>query len=272
VPLLRRRSRGRARSQPSPLAERVAAIPMWWHSIDLGDGLVTPGRKPVDLEAELGALRLPDLRGKTVLDVGAWDGFYSFAAERLGARRVVALDHFVWSIDREALEAHRAERRRRGLPVEHPEGVPGVWRPDTVPGKRGFDLAREALGSRVEPVVADFMHVEPAELGTFDVVLFLGVLYHLRHPLAALERLAALTGELAVIETEAAVFPRARNRALCEFVEHEHKGDPTNWWLPNERALAALCRSAGFADVRVLTRAPRSGTYRLVAHARKGSP
>jgi tRNA (mo5U34)-methyltransferase len=238
---------------------------MWWHSIELGDGVVTPGVKPTDANAELAALHLPDLRGKTVLDIGAWDGLYSFAAERLGAKRVVALDHFVWSIDREALE----ERRRRGLPKEHPEGVRGVWRPDTLPGKRGFDLAREALGSRVEAVVADFMTADLAELGTFDVVLFLGVLYHLRNPLVALERLAAVTGGLAVIETEAAVFPGSRDRAFCEFFEREYKGDPTNWWLPNERAVVDLCRAAGFENVRVLTRPPRSGSYRLVAHASK---
>jgi tRNA (mo5U34)-methyltransferase len=251
------------------LEKRVAAVPMWWHSIDLGEGVVTPGVKPTDANAELEALQLPDLRGKTVLDIGSWDGFYSFAAERLGAERVVALDHFVWSIDREAVEADRAERRRRRLPIEHPEGKPGLWRPDTLPGKRGFDLAHEALGSRVEPVVADFMNVDLAALGTFDVVLFLGVLYHLRHPLLALERVAGVTGELAVIETEAAVFPGSGDRALCEFVELEYKGDPTNWWLPNERALVGLCRAAGFSDVRVLTPRPRSGSYRLVAHASK---
>jgi tRNA (mo5U34)-methyltransferase len=242
---------------------------MWWHSIDLGESVVTPGRKPVDLERELRALQLPDLRGKTVLDVGAWDGFYSFAAERLGASRVVALDHFVWSIDRDALEAQRAERLRRGLPLEHPQGQPGVWRPDTLPGRRGFDLAREALGSRVEPVVADFMEVDLAELGAFDVVLFLGVLYHLRNPLLALERVAAVTREVAVIETEAKAFARSGRRALCEFVEHEYRGDPTNWWLPNENAVTGLCRAAGFAGVRVLTGPPRSGSYRLVAHAFK---
>jgi tRNA (mo5U34)-methyltransferase len=242
---------------------------MWWHSIDLGEGVVTPGLKPVDAQGELEALQLPDLRGRTVLDIGAWDGFHSFAAERLGAKRVVALDHHVWSIDRDALEAYRAERRRRRRPIEHPEGRPGVWRPDTLPGKRGFDVAHEALGSHVEPVVADFMKADLAELGTFDIVLFLGVLYHLRHPLLALERVAAVTGELAVIETEAVVFPGSEDRALCEFVAGDYKGDPTNWWLPNERAVVDLCRAAGFADVRVLKRPPRSGSYRLVAHAYK---
>jgi tRNA (mo5U34)-methyltransferase len=262
----RRRTSSKRRSA---LAERVEAVAMWWHSIDLGEGVVTPGRKPVDARAELESLQLPDLRGKTVLDIGAWDGFYAFAAERLGATRVVALDYHVWSIDRDALEADRAERRRLRLPAEAPEGRHGVWRPDTLPGKRGFDLAHEALESRVEAVVADFMTVDLDELGTFDVVLFLGVLYHLRHPLLALERVAAVTRNVAVIETEAAVVRGAEDRALCEFHAGEYKRDPTNWWVPNERALVDLCRAAGFSDVRVLTQAPRSGSYRLVAHASK---
>lgn len=72
-----------------------------------------------------------------------------------------------------------------------------------MPGRRGFDLARRILNRRVEPLVADFVETDLDALGKFDVVFFLGVLYHLRHPLVALERLAKLTREVAVIETEA---------------------------------------------------------------------
>ena len=84
---------GRPRIPDSPegreLYAAVAAIPFWCHSIDLGMGVVTPGIKtPAALRKELASLRLPNLRGKSVLDVGAWDGFYSFTAERLGASRV----------------------------------------------------------------------------------------------------------------------------------------------------------------------------------------
>lgn len=82
------------------LRRRVDAVPVWWHSIDLGDGVVTPGRKAdgqeLFLEGELMALQLPDLKGKTVLDIGTWDGYYAFSAEHLGASHVVALDHYMW--------------------------------------------------------------------------------------------------------------------------------------------------------------------------------
>jgi hypothetical protein len=68
------------------LEHKVAAIPFWFHSLDLATGVVTPGLKsPQQHMHELASFRIPDLRGKTVLDIGAWDGFYSFAAERLGA-------------------------------------------------------------------------------------------------------------------------------------------------------------------------------------------
>jgi hypothetical protein len=72
----------------------------------------------------------------------------------------------------------------------------------------------------------------------------------MRHPLKALERLAAVTGELAVIETEAVEFPLFANRAFCEFFEtNELNGDVSNWWAPNEKALTALCRAAGFQRI-----------------------
>jgi hypothetical protein len=81
----------------------VAAVPYWCHSIDVGHGVTTPGIKTTAYHAnELASLALPDLRGRTVLDIGAWDGYYSFAAEARGAARVVAGDHFIWALDRAA--------------------------------------------------------------------------------------------------------------------------------------------------------------------------
>src|SRR5512142_560555 len=79
---------------------RVATVPFWFHSIDFGDGVASNGVKPLRvLHDEVTAMALTDLGGKSVLDVGAWDGFLSFAAQSRGARRVLALDHYVWSLD-----------------------------------------------------------------------------------------------------------------------------------------------------------------------------
>src|SRR6059036_3886158 len=129
---------------------RVAMLPhpmdakdlRWFHTIDLGGGVVTDGED--DSPRKLGWLHLPDLRGKTVLDVGAWDGFFSFAAERAGAARVVAVDPACWN--------------------------PPAWGERGWGTRRGFDFAREALGSAVEPVDLPSLD-ELGTLGTFDVVL-----------------------------------------------------------------------------------------------------
>ena len=128
--------------------------------------------------------------------------------------------------------------------------------------------------------MADFMTLDLEELGSFDVVLFLGVLYHMRHPLLALERLAGVTGELAVIETYAAVYPGLEHHAMCEFFEGQELGDdPTNWWGPNLEAITGMCRAAGFTTVDVVQGPPSEALrpaaaispwpYRAVVHARK---
>ncbi|HWI06193.1 MAG TPA: hypothetical protein VNT54_01600, partial [Solirubrobacteraceae bacterium] len=98
VPLTARRRR---------LRQKVDSVPFWWHSIDLGHGVVTPGHKSADaLRAELDALALPDLRGRSVLDVGGWDGFFAFEAERRGAARVAVVDHYMWSMDSPGQQAY----------------------------------------------------------------------------------------------------------------------------------------------------------------------
>jgi tRNA (mo5U34)-methyltransferase len=254
------------------LRARVATVPVWYHQIDLGHGVVTPGHRGWDFDT----LVLPSLEGRTVLDVGAWDGYFSFEAERRGASRVVALDHYVWALDLEGWRRHQNDQRvAGGLPMPAHE-VPGLWQPESLPGKRGFDVAREALGSAVEPIVADFMTADLDSLGRFDFVLYLGVLYHMENPLAALRRLYEVTGERAVIETEAVHLPAGRDRAICEFFEGSSlAGDPSNWWAPNATALVAMCRSAGFSEVRIVADTLDRGVsepdglirYRLLAHA-----
>jgi tRNA (mo5U34)-methyltransferase len=257
------------------LRGRVAGIPYWCHSIDLGCGVVTPGIKTPEYQAkELESLHLPDLRGKSVLDIGAWDGFYSFVAEERGAARVVASDWFAWALDREAKDRYKADCRAAGVPPQGFDRIPGLWRGEELPGKRGFDLARAARNSRVEPLVADYMTLNPADVGQFDVVLYLGVLYHMEDPLAALRRVRELTGGVAIVETEAIAIGGFERRAMSEFFPPDAKlsDDPTNFWAPNAPCLVALCQTAGFSRVEVLTPPPAAASgrllrYRLVAHA-----
>ena len=196
----------------------------WFHTIDLGNGLVTPGATNPARKI-LPTLGLPStLTGQSVLDVGAWDGFYSFEAERRGAARVVATDSYCWS-------------------------GPGWGTKD------GFRLARETLRSSVEDVDIDVMDLAPEKLGTFDLVLFLGVLYHLRDPLGAIERVASVTAGQLILETEARFdwipWPCAR-----VFVGRELKNDPTNCFAFNTKAVMGLLRRAGFSRCSVHYRSP----------------
>ena len=188
---------------------------VWHHQIDLGHGIVTPGRDHSARKLE--ALELPPLRGKSVLDIGAWDGYFSFAAERLGASRVVALDSVIW------------------------QNV----------SKFPFEVAREALGSSVEDTELEVLDISPETVGRFDVVLFLGVLYHMRDPMAALEAVASVTDELLVLETLADM-TFSHRRAVAFYPGTYLGGDQSNWWGPNAAAAVAMVAEFGFSDVRVV--------------------
>ena len=198
----------------------------WFHQIDLGDGVVTPG---VDQTLEKAkTIGLPtDLRGKTVLDVCAWDGFFSFEAERRGADRVVAIDRATWTA---------------------PPGPDNPWS-----GQAGFNLARRALGSRVEDLDVGIDELSPERIGSFDVVLFLGVLYHLPDPLPILERVASVTRERLILETHADL-QSLRRPAMAYYPGDELHGDASNWWGPNLPLLEALLRGHGFTRIEVANR------------------
>jgi tRNA (mo5U34)-methyltransferase len=217
------------------LRQRVAAL-RWYHTLDLGHDIRTPG---VDNTAlRLARLALPDrLTGRSVLDVGAWDGFFSFEAERRGAAHVVATDYFAW--------------KGRG------------W--DTGRGKAGFELAREALDSHVEDVDLDVMDLSPEAVGVFDVVLFLGVLYHVKEPLAALERVASVTRDLLIVETVIDMIG-IRRPAVAFYPADELSRDPTNWWGPNLPALHGMLRAVGFQRIETVTKTP-SAPYRILRAA-----
>jgi tRNA (mo5U34)-methyltransferase len=246
----------------SDLREKAAGI-SWYHSIDLGGGVVTPGN-PVD--ARMRRDGLPDLRGRTVLDIGAWDGFWSFEAEQRGASRVVAMDHYAWCVDFARRLEYWERCEANGETPDHRLDFTDFWRPGDMPGRAGFELAHCTLGSSVEPVCADFMTADAESVGRFDVVLFLGVLYHLREPLSALERVYGLTEEVAVIETEAISVLGLHGENLLEFHDTAGlRGDYTNWFVPTEGALHALCKAAGFS--RVVTRIGPPPSSRLFKSA-----
>jgi len=213
------------------LRKKVDAI-KWFHLLDLGHGVITPGSR--DPQKRIPFLGLPeDLRGMSVLDIGAWDGAYSFEAERRGASRVLATDYYCWS-------------------------GPGWGTKD------GFNLARQALNSKVEDREIDVLDLSAEIIGTFDLVLFLGVFYHLRNPLLALEHVFSVTAKQLILETHvnALDYPRP---AMVFYPGAELEGDETNWWGPNRSCVEALLSSVGFTEVRMFSHDEK--LRRMVFHA-----
>jgi tRNA (mo5U34)-methyltransferase len=205
------------------IQRRIARI-KWFHQIDLGHGVTTPGDRKNQLK--LAGFHLPqDLSGKTFLDIGAWDGLFSFEAERRGATRVLATDSFVWQ-----------------------GNVPGM-------SKEGFLAARELLSSRVEDQEIEPLQISPATVGMWDVVLFAGVLYHMQHPLLALQRAASVTRELLIVET-ATDLEFMRRPAVAFYPGAELALDSTNWFGPNTKAVLAMLRCCGFRHLNVVYRKP----------------
>jgi tRNA (mo5U34)-methyltransferase len=239
---------------PEELRQRADALG-WFHPIDLGQGVVANGLSKGPF---LGPDEMPELSGKSVLDIGAWDGYYSFQAERLGASRIVALDHYVWGVDMAARQVYWAECAEKGTLPDHDRDTTDFWRPD-LPGRRSFEFALEALGSKVEPVLADFAKVDISTVGHFDVVLYLGVLYHMKEPLRCLERLRAVTDEVAVIETQAVHIDGLEDQSLMQFFAGgQFIGDYGNWFVPTMDGLRQLALAGGFSRVVPVVEPPPS--------------
>lgn len=214
------------------LQQRVSEIPFWYHRIELPGGVVTPGNLPISAEA----YHIPeDLTGKRVLDVGAWDGYWTFEALKRGASEVLAIDDFS-DIDN-YLTTHRDQH----------------W--------VTFDLCREAFGYTDEQCPRREMSlydVSPETVGMFDVVLFLGVLYHQRYPLLALDKMMTVCSD--EIYVEGAILDNASVRMspgyysgeqqVMEFYPGTEYGlNPTNWWVPTLSCLGSMLVAAGFLDV-----------------------
>jgi len=226
----------------------------WFHSIDLGGGVTTRGMS--DSGATLREDQLPSVTGKSVLDIGAWDGYYSFLSERLGASRVVALDHYVWGVDMVARNKYWTECFDSGTLADHSRDTTDFWRSD-LPGRRSFDFAAKALNSNVEPLMADFATADLTDLDVFDVVFYLGVLYHMKEPLTCLERLRSVTREVAVVETQAVHYQGLEDHQLMLFYAGgEINVDFGNWYVPTMSGLKAMLLAAGFSSVEIIQGPP----------------
>jgi len=205
----------------------------------LAPDLVTSG--VIGPSKRLPRLDLPaDLRGRTVLDVGAWDGFFSLEAERRGAARVLATDSFSWS--------------------------GGGW------GRKDrFELAREILGSRVEDRQIEVLDLRPETVGTFDLVLFLNVLYHMPHPLLALERVASVTAGTLIVETHLDLTD-CEAPAIAFYPNGEMWGDRTTYCGPNLPALLGMLNFVGFDETRVVSLTSPAWIRALTLERAKGVP
>jgi tRNA (mo5U34)-methyltransferase len=218
---------------PERIRERVTELGDWFHNLNLGGVQTAPDHFLGDYPAvkwQRFADAIPqDLAGRSVLDIGCNGGFYSIEMKRRGATRVVGVDS----------DARYLAQAR---------------------------FAAEVQGADIE--FREMSVYELPSLGeTFDIVLFMGVLYHLRHPLLALDILHEhVCRDMLVFQSMlrgSADPSHAKPDYLfwesdqfaddsyprMYFVEHKYAGDPTNWWIPNRACAEAMLRSAGFAIV-----------------------
>jgi len=232
------------------LQAAVDAIPYFYHRIELPFGIVTPGWAPISAAA----YRIPNnLAGKTVLDVGAWDGYWTFEAIKRGALRVTAIDNFSDTIGGKV----NADRSRQ-------------W--------ETFDLCRSALGFEyrenrafwqngrqgIRRANCDIQNVYDIDESAIDSyyshVFMFGVLYHLRHPLMALENVRSLMTNDSVLHIETAILDGCPSRytshvyagdeCCLEFYPGAEYGDnPSNWYVGTLRAWVAMVQAAGFKNV-----------------------
>jgi tRNA (mo5U34)-methyltransferase len=189
----------------------IARTDFIWHQrFEVAPGVFTPGTNDVGFLASTAGI--PErLNGETVLDIGTTNGGVAFELERRGAGRIVAVD---------------------------------ILDPDVF----GFNAIKQLVGSSAEHVRASVYELPELLREQFDIVLFLGVLYHLRHPLLALDNVRRLTRLHAYIESAIcdSELPQAANAAVARFYRRSELGaDPTNWFSPSLAALVDWCASCG---------------------------
>jgi tRNA (mo5U34)-methyltransferase len=211
---------------------------LWYHTIELPGGVVTPGW--FDLRPIVELMPWPDVRGKRCLDVGTYDGFIAFELERRGAAEVVAVDindHTKWDWPPDV----------RATGADNLAKLAGPERGG------GFRLAAEALGSKVELRSISVYDLDPKEVGTFDVVTCGSLLLHLRDPMRALEAIRGVCGGvfLSAEQIDLPLTLRSRRRPLARL---NGVGSLCQWWVPNRVGHLQMLRSAGFAVDKVSRR------------------
>jgi tRNA (mo5U34)-methyltransferase len=213
------------------IEKKVGELGPWFHNLSLRGIQTAPhhflGDYPSFKWRNFENALPQDLRGMSVLDVGCNGGFYSIQMKLRGADRVLGIDHDEVYLRQAAFAAEVLE----------------------------LDISFEQLSVYEVPQLKE----------RFDLVLFMGVFYHLRHPLLALDLLrqhaakdwfifqSMLRGSDSVAEvaddypfSETAIFDEPGYPKM-HFVENDYSGDPTNWWIPNAACAEAMLRSAGFA-------------------------
>ena len=203
----------------------------WYHAIDLGGGVATPGRVPLQQLAQAASLFFDplDLSTKSVLDVGTWDGGYAVEAKRRGAKRVLATDSFIWT---------------------HKDFL----------ARANFDLVMAETGLDIEAQEIDVPDLTRDAVGGFDVVLFAGVLYHLFDPIQAVRQLAEIANEVMIVETHVDALDYSRP-VMVMYPGAELGGDPTNWWGPNPACMEAMLKTVGFARIDFILASPTRGIF-----------
>lgn len=216
----------------------------WWHQINLGNTrnkeILTPGRD--NSEVKLQAIMMPkDLTGKTVIDVGAWDGFFSFEAEKRGAE-VLAIDTVMW-------KEHKTFDVHKNMEVIHT-------------GKRGFDFAHKMLNSKVTSEEIEVMDLSEKNVGKHDLVLCLGILYHMENPFGmckVMKDLTAKGGQL-ILETHID-FQNISKPVMAFYPTNECNNDVGTWFGPNPACVAVMLKAAGFDEVKLVALENNRGVF-----------
>jgi tRNA (mo5U34)-methyltransferase len=210
--------------------EAVASNQLWYHTMELRPGLITPGW--FDLRPIFDRLPWPQIEGKRCLDVGTYDGHLAFEMERRGASGVIATDiqsHLDWDWP----------YRQRGVSDQE------LWRISGEEKGAGFRIAKEVLGSDVDREWVSVYELTPERIGTFDVVVCGSLLLHLRDPIRALEAIRSVChGSFMSCEeidlTLTVMHPR---RALASF---DGVTELLHWWTANAAGHRRMLESAGF--------------------------